>query len=94
MPVSVRLAQDVTDAQASTRDILKAMRDRPSRFKPHGAAQAATIVASGSPDTSVLALRMRSRNPNIQMPPLGTAIPDIEGLALVEHWITQLAKGP
>ena len=34
-----------------------------------------------------LAWRMRSRNPNTQMPPLGTAIVDEEGLALIERWI-------
>jgi mono/diheme cytochrome c family protein len=45
------------------------------------------LVAPGDPQASVLPLRMRSRHPQHQMPPLGTRLTDDEGLALVERWI-------
>jgi hypothetical protein len=32
---------------------------------------------------------MRSRDPRLQMPPLGTTMPDSEALALIERWINQ-----
>jgi hypothetical protein len=35
---------------------------------------------------------MRSRDPRIQMPPLGSAQPDLEAIALIEHWIEQDLK--
>jgi hypothetical protein len=38
----------------------------------------------------VLLLRMRSRDPRVQMPPLGTESPDHEALALIERWINTL----
>ena len=42
-------------------------------------------VVAGSPEQSVLALRMRSRNPVLQMPPLGSRVADVEGVALIEQ---------
>jgi len=35
----------------------------------------------------VLTLRMQSRHPQVQMPPLGTLVPDSEGSSLVHRWI-------
>jgi hypothetical protein len=91
VPVSLNLSHDVTDSAASTARALAAMLDQPSRFRPHGgvanAAASTALVARGDASRSVLAIRMASRNPNTQMPPLGTAIADTEGLALIERWI-------
>jgi len=39
-----------------------------------------------------LLARMRSRDPRIQMPPLGSAIPDLEAIVLIEYWIEQDLK--
>ena len=67
---------------------IAAMLDQPSRFKPHGARPdggTPVIVARGSADGSVLALRMRSRNPVTQMPPLGTQLIDPAGV----RWLSQ-----
>ena len=46
------------------------------------------ILSPGNPDLSVLKLRDESRNPLIQMPPLGTAIVHNEWVALLETWIS------
>jgi hypothetical protein len=45
------------------------------------------IIAPGHPGESVLDRRMRSRHPLVQMPPLGTLVPDAEAIALIERWI-------
>lgn len=34
--------------------------------------------------------RMKQRDPLLQMPPLGTEVVDLQGVALVEAWLTQL----
>ena len=46
-----------------------------------------------APDASAMLVRMRSRRPSSQMPPLGTVIRDEEAIAAVAKWIaTDLAK--
>ena len=47
----------------------------------------AQLVVPGASHASALPIRMRSHDPRVQMPPLGTAIPDFEALALIERWI-------
>jgi hypothetical protein len=37
----------------------------------------------------VLITRVRSRNPQTQMPPIGTRLIDTEALALLERWISE-----
>lgn len=59
---------------------------RHSEFQLHGKS---LRVVPGAPQDSVLALRMRSRNPVAQMPPLGSRLADMEGVQLVERWIEQ-----
>ena len=50
----------------------------------------ARVIAPGAPARSVLLQRMARRGP-AQMPPLGTARPDLDALDLVEAWIGALA---
>jgi len=86
VPVSLDLAHDVMGGKAGVERNLQWMLDKPSRFRPAGES-AVAIVAPGHAEMSVLALRMRSRNPIAQMPPLGTNVVDTEGVALIERWI-------
>jgi hypothetical protein len=52
-------------------------------------------IAGGDPEHSVLSRRMSSRNPLLQMPPLGTHVADRDALALVSDWIrSDLAPAP
>ncbi|MEO4047413.1 hypothetical protein AAFN46_10035 [Pseudomonas sp. CAU 1711] len=46
-----------------------------------------TRIVPGDAARSLLLLRMRSRNPVLQMPPLGTARTDTQANALIERWI-------
>ncbi len=58
----------------------------PSRFQlPAHAARAR--IAPGDPDESLLVRRMASRNPLLQMPPLGTHARDEVALELLTAWI-------
>jgi hypothetical protein len=52
------------------------------------------FVTPGVPDLSALLVRMRSRRPSSQMPPLGTAVHDREAVALVSAWIERLETSP
>jgi hypothetical protein len=63
---------------------------RESRFRIPGVAPGASRrIAPGSPDASAIATRMASRDPLVQMPPIGTHVVDDEALRLVEQWIRE-----
>ena len=61
-----------------------------SQYRAPGAPADAARVAPGHLGESVIALRMRSRDPLQQMPPLGTQAVDAEALALIGRWIEGL----
>jgi hypothetical protein len=54
-----------------------------------GLGASARIVSPGSPDLSVLVARMARRDAS-GMPPLGSAVVDVAGVALVREWIAAL----
>jgi hypothetical protein len=67
---------------------------KPSKFKVPGAPEAIERLCAGHPDASVVVHRMASRNPLVQMPPLGTHVVDEEALRLIRRWIAEdLAPG-
>ena len=82
-PVDLRLEQTGTAA-----DVAAAWRSLVQLGTQYG--DGAAPVVPGDARASVLVARMRSRTPADQMPPLGTRLPDPEGLALVERWIDSL----
>ena len=45
------------------------------------------FMTPGSPDLSAILVRMRSRRPSSQMPPMGTVLHDREAIDLVTGWI-------
>lgn len=78
----------------NSRKVISSLLGARSRYRT---AQAHAIVEPGHPEASVLVARMRSRNPQSQMPPLGTQVADTEALELIERWIrtqSQPAKEP
>jgi hypothetical protein len=82
-PVDLRLEQ--TGAAA---DVAAAWRSLVEQGTQYG--RGVAPVVPGDAAASVLVARMHSRAPADQMPPLGTRIPDPEGIALVERWIDSL----
>ncbi|HJV69949.1 hypothetical protein [Ideonella sp.] len=94
VPLALTLAQRVADPAAALHEVLQSTLGAASRFRPPGSAAEAHIVVPGQPEDSVLTLRMASRQPQRQMPPLGTELPDTEGLALVQRWIASALPPP
>ena len=61
-----------------------------SRFVVPGAPeQHSERVRKGDPDLSAIAVRMSSRRPSHQMPPLGTQVVDEDAVRLVRKWIAE-----
>lgn len=61
-----------------------------SRFAVPGEAPGRSLrVRPGDPDRSALLLRMETRNPMAQMPPLGTHLVDQDAVRLVRRWIAR-----
>lgn len=85
VPVDLQLAQGAASTSVDT--VLRSMVNAPSRFRSAAAEARPHIVTPGAPDASVLVLRMQTRNPQAQMPPLGTQLPDSRALELIERWI-------
>lgn len=56
------------------------------RIRSTSAAKTRASIASRG---SELLQKMKSKNPLTRMPPLGVAVPDAEGIALVERWLSR-----
>jgi hypothetical protein len=93
-PVGQLSAQDAGARAASHERALASMLGVTSRYRSTSKPAATRIVAPGDAAASVLALRMRSRNPFMQMPPIGTRLADVEALALIENWINHDLQPP
>lgn len=85
VPVGLSLWLDPADAAAGEKT-LRSLVEGASRFRPSGGG-ATRLLAPGDAAASVLVARMRSRNPRVQMPPIASAVPDAEALALIERWV-------
>jgi hypothetical protein len=93
VPVALRLAQDAS-GRIALPSVMRSLLASPGRYRPAHAAQDQPVVQPGAPGSSVLLQRVQSRDPRTQMPPLGTAIADAEGLALIRSWIESLSPSP
>ncbi len=72
------------------RRMVEVLKTRPTAWEvPHTQPGTTTMVADGSPDLSALFVRMRSRQPSSQMPPLGSVVPDRQALDLIATWIQE-----
>jgi len=89
-PVDLVLAHRADAAAGRYESMTAALVGVLSRYRTPGMRDRAPMIDPGSPQTSVLATRMRSRDPRMQMPPLGTRLVDTEALGLIERWIQNL----
>jgi len=87
--LDMTLAQRVAAPTASAA-VLGSLVGVESQYRPPDAPSAEARIAPGHLDSSVLALRMNSRDPLQQMPPLGSAAVDAEAVALLRRWIEGL----
>ena len=78
----------VTDGDAVARSTI----DQPTKWQVPGVPDGASmLVSTHTPDTSAILVRMRSRRPSSQMPPLGTVIRDQEAVDAIAAWIARVA---
>jgi hypothetical protein len=91
VPVDTIQQQKAADP-SSAQFVLRSLIEAPGRYRVAGADEPMRIVSPGDARASVLPLRMRSRDPRVQMPPLGTLVPDTEAIALIERWINELKE--
>ena len=50
------------------------------------------LIDPSSPDQSALLLRMRSRKPSSQMPPLGSVLQDQDAITAIRGWISDITR--
>jgi len=91
--LDLALQQQAAAPGASAERTLKSLLGQSSRFRAHDG-KATQRVVSGSNDSSVLAVRMKTDNPMARMPPLGVQVADLEGIALIERWIKTATPTP
>lgn len=94
VPVRLILDQSAAAPTARRADVLRSAVDAPSRYRPADIVGLARVIVSGQAAASVLILRMASRDPQLQMPPLGSRVPDPQGLALLRRWIDEELPTP
>ena len=87
-PLGLVLAYPADAAGAD--DALASAVGRSSRFRAADHGDATLRIAPGDAARSVLALRIRSRDPSRQMPPIGSLVADDEAAGLVEQWINNM----
>ena len=86
---SLTIRELLDDGDAAARNLI----GRLSAWQVPGVADGHTVVVhAGAPDLSALFVRMRSRSPSSQMPPLGTVLRDQQALDAVSKWISNLAE--
>jgi len=69
------------------------MTGQETRWQAPGRAEGTLLIDTASPDQSALLLRMRSRRPSSQMPPLGTVVQDQQAIDAIRGWISTLPGG-
>jgi hypothetical protein len=86
---SLTIRELIADGDRVARSLI----DRPSIWQvpgtPHGTG---VVVAAGAPELSTVVVRMRSRAPSSQMPPLGTVVRDQQAVDAISEWITTLQR--
>jgi hypothetical protein len=85
VPVGLNLWLDPSDPAAGA-GMRRELVEFVGRYRPPGQGDG-RLLLPGDPAGGTLLLRMRSRDPRIQMPPLGTRTPDEEALALIGRWV-------
>jgi hypothetical protein len=81
----IRTADLLTDADA----VARSLKGQRTRWQVPGAAEGASVlVHDGLPEQSAIYVRMRSRSPSSQMPPLGTTVRDQAAVDALARWIT------
>jgi cytochrome c553 len=77
-----------TDLMADGDAVARALIDRSTQWRAPGSYSGdSVLINSHQPDASAILLRMRSRRPSSQMPPLGTVVRDDAAVEALARWI-------
>ncbi|HET7754962.1 MAG TPA: hypothetical protein VFK85_13720 [Anaeromyxobacteraceae bacterium] len=88
--LGVDLHQSLRRGARSGNEVIADLVDHPTQFQLASAPAGKSVwIHPGSAASSAVPVRMASRSAIVQMPPLGTAVPDEEALKLVREWISQ-----
>lgn len=80
----IRTADLVADGDA----VARSLAGQRTRWQVPGAADGTSVlVHDGQPEQSAIYVRMRSRSPSSQMPPLGTTVRDQAAVDAIARWI-------
>ena len=80
----IRVEDLLNDGDAVARSFIS----HPTRWQVPGAGENSSVtVHPGNPSLSAMLVRMRSRSPSSQMPPLGTVVRDQAAVDAVARWI-------
>ena len=84
---SLTYAAMMRDGDAVARSLI----GQPSKWQAPGQTAGPTmLIDPHAPEASAILLRMRSRRPSTQMPPLGTVIKDEAAIDAISRWIATL----
>lgn len=76
------------DVMADGDAVAKRLVDHPTKWQTPGVAEGqSALVHAAEPERSAMLVRMRSRRPSSQMPPLGTVMQDQKAVAAMAAWI-------
>jgi hypothetical protein len=90
-PLGLSFEHSLDASEASQEPALLTTLGLPSQFTLPGAAPGELHrIAAGEPGRSVVPSRVNSRNPLLQMPPLGRRLVDEEAVALLNRFIAEL----
>jgi cytochrome c553 len=79
---------DVIDGEATARQLI----GQPARWQAPGRTEGTLLIDSASPAASAVLLRMGSRRPSTQMPPLGTVLRDQQAIDAIGQWIVAVTR--
>jgi mono/diheme cytochrome c family protein len=75
-------------------EVARSLVDRPTLWQAPGSADGTTVaLSSRAPHDSAILLRMTSRRPSSQMPPLGTVVRDERAIRAIDQWTRRFAAG-
>jgi mono/diheme cytochrome c family protein len=78
---------DITDGSAVTQQLA----GKPSRWQAAGKTDGTMLIDPTSPESSAILVRMSSRRPSSQMPPLGSVLRDQQAIDAIRGWIATVA---
>ena len=83
---TLRIDALLNDGDAVARELV----DQPTRWQVPGVPDGRSVVIDDdAPEKSALLVRMRSRSPSSQMPPLGTVLRDSAAVERLTQWVTR-----